>query len=623
MADKIPRGVVSGRTLTPLGAVWLQRVKQLARSLLQLGGGLRHEVQDGYILRATRSGRYAVGTVIDTPQAIACPSGLRVPFAESTSVSGGLVFPVGMRDLWQAGYTPAPLNPKLPTPDITKWRLAANTGFSFDTPGADWVGAVSIQLSAMTARAIGYEQTTQLRDLINVAGFYNVANPSRQQFITRLWASSNSASRANTEANTGAIPIPNIHAASLSFSTSYVDARLSGWVTVPRAAVEFTPSSPPGWANPAGVWGRSYRIDRDGTGRVRYLVLARLFDTTVYGADDAPYFEPGAAWVATAEVTPTLGDGGFTHTGSVLSETTYQTIQPSRFRNPDSCNVAGGVHVLLHAEIVDNPSNPSAWAGGNTYTVVSARAPDPASALVVSYAPVDVLGDNRSGRHFYGGVSLDGENSVWLYPYFNDVAPESPAGLMRVLRSNGETTTVSVVTTPAQLQAPGWGIPAGTGLVCDIGEGLVGFVVTLAGIPEVGSPLLSPFDVTFCTYDPATDEVVVRGEVTQATVGFVDGYPTTAGGIGAVTVVQRRVHESDAPAGTMRSEAVLLWSTNSGSNPPNDGPSFVGTTFISYDSGATWYKISDTVGDFRGAFFLGNDLRPVRPGLAWTTNVEV
>lgn len=617
MGKKIAGGLASGRSITPMGVVWAGRARAMATSLLDFGRYCANEIHDGYLIHATRNGRYARGTVIDVPQMIACPSGVRVPFGDGDAVSGGLLFPAGMRDLWQAGYIPDGMAPKLPEPDMEAWRLAANAGYAFGGSGPSWSGAVTIQLSALTPRGSGYEQTVQQRDAGNVAGFYNAANPSRQRFTTRLWASSNSASRENTEANTGSVPIPNIHAASLTFSTTYADTQFAGWVAVPRATAEFTPSSPPGWANPNGVWGRAYRVDRGDSGRVRYLVLARLFDDAVYAGDGLPYFEPGAAWVAIADVVPTLADGVYVHSGTILSASLYQTAQPSRFRNPDACEVTGGVHVLLHAEVVDNLVEPNVWAGGNTYTVISAKATAANEPVSLSYATVDAENDGRQIRHFYGGVSLDGVSSTWLCPYFNDVAAESPTGLMRVLSSDGVAATLTDVATPAQFQAPGWGIPAGTGLVCDIGIGLIGFVVTLAAIPVAGSSLLAPFDVTFCTYAPDTGIITVRGEIAQATAGFVEGYPTTAGGIGAVTVVQKAIQEPDAAPGVAKSEAVLLWSTNSGSNPPNGGIAFVGATFISYDSGQSWHKISDTVGDFRGAFFIGNDLRPVRPGLAW------
>lgn len=605
------------RILNPASLQVYKWAQNLGYTLAQAGGGVKTGTLLGFLARAAGNKDLVVVTVIDVVQYIMCPSGVRVPFGAGTAVSGGLLFPTAMRDLWFSGYTPAVETPKLPNPDIDKWRLAANAGGAFGGTGSAWAGAVSIQLSSVVPRKTGYEQTVQQRDFANVAGFYNASNPSKQRFVTSFWASTASASRQNTEANTGDVPIPNIHAGGVRFSTDYVDPIVPGWVTVPRATAEFSPSNPPGWANATGVWGRSYRVSRDSTGRVTYVLLARLFDDAVYDGAGKPYFEPGAAWLATAEVMPSLVDGEFQHTSSLLSSAIYQTSLPSRFRNPDSCGVSNGAHVLLHAEVVDNLAEPNVWAGGNTYTIVRAisASADDGAGVSTTTVSVDTTNDTQQSRHFYGGASIDGVTSVWLYPHYNDVPAESPTGLLRVLTSDGATATIADVVTPAQFQAPGWGIPAITGLVSNVGMGSLGFLVTLAPQPTSGSILLAPFDVTFCVYEPATGAVQVRGTICQATIGYVEGYPTAAGGIGAVTVVQRRVQD---PIDTTTTEAVLLWSTNSGSNPPNGGKSFVGATYISYDSGFSWYSISDTVGDFRGAFFIGNDLRPVRPGSAWT-----
>lgn len=582
--------------------------ERLGETLLAGGTGSKTQIYDGFLLRGVRvSNSTAIVTAIDVTQMIACPNPVRVPFGLGNSVSDSLLFPTALRDYWQPGYVPALVDPVLPELVDGDWRLTANVGFAFGGDGASWATPSVVQISANIPHVDVTGNTSQQHNNAGVPGFYNTNNPSLQRFVTRSWGTTVSASRTTVETG-GETPVSRAHAAAVTFSTDYVDALSAGWVTTPRAAPTFTPTSPPGWANAAGVWGRSFRVSRESDDAVRYLVLARLFDTDVHGAADTPFFDPGAVFVATALVTP-----GAPTEGVLTSQQVFQTTAPSRFRNPDACAVSDGVHVLLHAEIVNNLVEPNAWDGGNTYTVAYAR--DTGGVPAVSFMSIDRFADTTSIRHFYGGASLDGVTSYFLYPYYNDVAPESATGLMRVLRCDGFTVTITDVATPAQLQAPGWGFVAATGLVSHIGAGKLGFVVTVAPVPSSGDPILAPFDVTFCTYDPATGGVEVRGQIAQATVAFVVGYPTAAGGIGTVSVVQEAVKDPDTDL--LVSEAVLLWSTNSGSNPPNGGVSFVGATYVSYDSGYSWYQISDTVGDFRGVLFVGSALRPVKPGQAW------
>ncbi|CAN7524080.1 hypothetical protein LJR071_003563 [Pseudomonas sp. LjRoot71] len=59
--------LVSAKVLTVTGAYLRRRVAQMAERLHRLGMRTAHEVIDGYLLRATRSGKYATGLVIDPP----------------------------------------------------------------------------------------------------------------------------------------------------------------------------------------------------------------------------------------------------------------------------------------------------------------------------------------------------------------------------------------------------------------------------------------------------------------------------------------------------------------------------------------------------------------------------
>lgn len=59
--------LVSAKVLTVTGAYLRRRAAQMAERLHRLGMRTAHEVIDGYLLRATRSGKYATGLVIDPP----------------------------------------------------------------------------------------------------------------------------------------------------------------------------------------------------------------------------------------------------------------------------------------------------------------------------------------------------------------------------------------------------------------------------------------------------------------------------------------------------------------------------------------------------------------------------
>jgi hypothetical protein len=591
------------------GTYLFRRATQLADSVSSYAGA-RTQVLDGYLLEGKKVGGTRFATVLDLPQYVLCPNLMRVPIGAGNATFEGLVFPSDIRDLWQPDYLPDLIGPRLPTLKREAWRLATNTGYAFGGEGVGWEEVISNQSAANVPYDDGVGNTVHQVNGVGVIGFYNAATPSLQRFFTRLWARVTSATQ-ETVLSAGAIPVTELHTRAIIFDTAFVDTLVPGWVAIPRASPEFTSAAPPAWSASQGLWGRSYRIQAvdlpDGSSKVRYVLLARLFANTVNGNSDRPYFEPGAVLVATADVAAARVDGVLVHSGAVLSSQVYQTVRPSTFSSPEACAVNNGVHVLLHARVIRFLESPHVLYGENTYTVVYAKAVG--ESITLNFMAVDRDDDTRASRHFYGGATPDGVTSYFLYPTYN---PGSP--VMSVLACNGATVALTDVVTPSQFQLPGWGYVATTGLVCNIGAGRLGFVVTLAGTPEVGSPFTTPFDVTFCTYNTLTATVAVVGQITLATVIYVSGYPTTAGGIGAVTVVQEEVRDE---GGAVLSSAVLLWTTSSGLNTGAGGQNFVGATYVSYDSGVTWHHISDTVGDFRGVVFVGSQLRPVKPGHAW------
>lgn len=604
--------LVTGRSATGMGVRWVKRAMQMARRLLaaKLRYDSKHEVVDGYLLSAIRTNTRARGTVLDLPQHVLCPNLARGAVGLGDLISEGLSFPSTVRDLWQPDYLPDITDPKLPTLKRGAWRLATNSGYAFGGEGAGWGQVLTSGAAANVPYGDGTGTTVHQVNGVGETGFYNAESPSLQRFFTRFWASWVSADQETVLAG-GSIPISEKHTRAIMFDTAFVDTLAGGWVAIPRASPEFTLANPPAWSNSAGIWGRSYRIkaveQSDTPAAVKYVMLARLFNDGVNGASSKPYHEAGAVLVATSEVSASLVEGDYQHAGSLLGAQVYSTARPSRFRSPEACAVTDGVHVLLHADVIHDEQTPDLLFGENTYTVVCAKAVGDGIAL--SFLAIDRDNDTNASRQFYGGISPDGVTSYFLYPAFNQGSP-----MMSVLACNGASVTLTNVATPAPFQLPGWGYTVTTGLVCHIGAGKLGFVVTLAAKPESGDLPVTPFDVTFCTYNTLSGAVEIIGRIALATLLYVPGYPCTAGGIGAITVVQEEVLNDE---GEVLTRAVLLWTTSSGLSVGAGGKNFVGATYISYDSGASWHSISDTVGDFRGVVFVGSQLRPATPGHAW------
>jgi hypothetical protein len=622
--------LLSAKSLTALGNKWVGEARKMARRLLlgSLANTSTDRFIDGYMLRATRTGRIARGVVIDPPQMLLCPTGVRLPIGTVSFVYvGGAMVAVGERDRFQPAVEPAQQVPEYPAPE--SWMIGLSVGYSFGDSETGWDDPTTYTFSTPAAGPRGCDMTHQAtKDRELEDWYFNASNPAVHRFSTRNWTLVRGPSRAAVEEMTGAFPPSAQQANMLTFTTTFVDSQALGWAAIPRADSALDASNPPEWAQRNDVWGVSYYLGEGetllptGRGRRLHLLLARLFDDQAYGKFDSPYNMPGALWIATAtaasELVPAPAPGDpptWMHTGSILSASVFQSTMPpgsisgTEFRYPRACQMKNGVHVLLHAEVVDDPGVPNYRTGRNIYAALKAHVVDDvASYTVVESAEVlDLLGST----HFVGGAAVSDATSVWLYPHFNISDPPPAGGLMRVLTFDGTAITITDVATPYEIVLPGWGYVPVSSMVAYLGGNKLGFIATPTPSPETGDPLRTPISIRFYLYDLVSGAVTEHGTVGDVTLLYEPGYPTAGGGIGALTVVQR-----ESQAGEVERPAVLLWSTSCGENPAPTG-TFTGTTFMSIDGGATWTRVSDKVGDSRGVSLLGNVLRTNEPGHAW------
>lgn len=629
------------------------------------GKGVSHTVEDGFILRAVGTGEHTIVTVIDTPQMLICPTYLRVPYKASSLTVAGSVVAAGARDVWQAGHTPVVAAPpvlpnsQLPSPDLDLWRFGISRGFEFEGAGDNgvqgWSEHSDQRISVLTAHASGYDITANTHDGKSYPDWFNASNPARVKFSARRWSAYTvSVSREAFESGETVNYANRDPLSSVSFSTGFVDEQVSGWTAILRAHPDFTEANP--MYNAPRPWGVAHRLAGNAIGPVHYLIMCRLFPDIPGGATSNRPNEFGALWVATVKVALKIEeDGSDTITGDVLSSLIVKhdgwqypspmlaavgvntpplegdrTVWSGSFpgisfacyvARPASdltkCHADAGCHIVspahkdaaTHALLLSpiNRGGSDSWYGISRHTVVVA----PVSGNVrVLHTDLQLDGSNG----FAGGDSVDGVTSHWLDPWYNNLAPESPTGQMRVLSCDGSTITTRTVETPQQFARPAWGRANAHGFVHNIGGGNLSFLITLAPFPTVGSLQTAPFDITFCVYNPDTDAIEVRGQIAHVTQRFRAGYPTAGDILGGVTVVQKTVKRAGKPD----TEAVLLWSANSGADPGGGGTARLGITYVSYDSGRIWHQLSDSFGGGRGVIFAGSALRPVAPGQAWT-----
>lgn len=618
------------KSLTALGNKWVGEARAMARRLLRgnLANTSADRFIDGYLLRATRTGRIARGVVIDPPQMLLCPTGIRLPIGEVSFIYvGGAMVAVGERDRFQPATEPAQEVLEFPPPD--SWMLGLTVGYSFGDSETGWDDPTTYTFSTPTAGPRGYCLTHQATKDDSLEDWYfNASNPAVHRFATRAWSLVRGPSRSAVEGITGAFPPSAQQANMLTFTSAFVDSQAPGWVSIPRADPALNAGDPPEWVQRNDVWGVSYYLGEGetllptGRGRRLHLLLARLFDDQEYGKFDSPYNMPGALWIATAtaasELVPAPAPEDppvWLHTGSILSASVFQNTMPpssisgTEFRYPRACQMKNGVHVLLHAEVVDDPAVPNYRTGRNIYTLLQAQV-DGDMAVYAATESAEVL-DLLAGVHFVGGAAVSDSTSVWLYPHFNISDPPPAGGVMRVLTFDGSAIAITDVATPYEIVLPGWGYVPVSSMVAYLGDNKLGFIATPTPSPESGDPLRTPISIRFYLYDLLSGAVTEHGTVGDVTLLYEPGYPTAGGGIGALTVIQQA-----SQAGDLERPAVLLWSTNCGENPTPTG-TFTGATFMSIDSGATWAQVSDKVGDARGVTLLGNVLRSNEPEHSW------
>lgn len=357
------------------------------------------------------------------------------------------------------------------------------------------------------------------------------------------------------------------------------------------------------WAMP-WVVAQPVSIERD---RVRWRVVTRYGDPPSGGSD------VWGRWsLAAFNVEVALDEGGeiVATPSGLIRYNPFTSSDPSRVAAEDGDGTklnmfgfpavaTGGAVLIPHVALVYGV-NPGMGTDGSNFSFNAVLLNEAGQFVEVGGLPADL--SMEMGIPCYGklrSLFFGGDSGVLINPFV-------AAGVIALVDTQDGGTTL--------LPRPTLQIPLALSLmpgqrqnrmyytddlcknmVGRLRDGVICFPVQTESSVDTG-------DVKLVTLDIATGELEVRGALVDAAT-----IEELAGGISKPGTVQ--YEEVNPQTGEVVSPGILLWGAHNDSGG--------GRTCISYDSGVTWYVISNAVGPARAIWYAGSAIHAPPPGMLW------